>query len=63
MRSPQVSDESAALGWFAPDALPTPLADATDRLVLPGLAAARDLTGNPSNSPEVDQGRKPVSDR
>jgi 8-oxo-dGTP pyrophosphatase MutT (NUDIX family) len=32
----QVSDESSALGWFAPDALPAPLADG----VLPQLAPA-----------------------
>lgn len=35
-----LSAESRALGWFAPDALPTPLATATDRLVRPALAAA-----------------------
>jgi 8-oxo-dGTP pyrophosphatase MutT (NUDIX family) len=32
----QISDESSALGWFAPDALPTPLAHG----VLPQLAPA-----------------------
>ncbi len=32
----QISDESSALGWFTPDALPTPLADG----VLPQLAPA-----------------------
>ena len=31
------SPESRALGWFAPDALPTPLADATEELVAPAL--------------------------
>jgi 8-oxo-dGTP pyrophosphatase MutT (NUDIX family) len=36
-----VSAESAALGWFAPDSLPTPLGDATDVLVAPALAWAR----------------------
>lgn len=36
-----VSDESAALGWFVPDDLPTPLADATEPLVAPALAWAR----------------------
>ena len=32
------SSESRALGWFAPDALPTPLGDAVDCLVAPALA-------------------------
>lgn len=32
----QISEESSALGWFGPDALPTPLADG----VLPQLAPA-----------------------
>ncbi|MEV8511295.1 NUDIX domain-containing protein [Dactylosporangium sp. NPDC051484] len=36
-----VSAESSALGWFAPDALPDPLADATDVLVAPALAWAK----------------------
>ena len=36
-----VSAESRALGWFAPDALPEPLADATDNLVGPALAWAK----------------------
>jgi 8-oxo-dGTP pyrophosphatase MutT (NUDIX family) len=35
----RVSAESAALGWFAPDRLPAPLANATERLVAPALAA------------------------
>jgi 8-oxo-dGTP pyrophosphatase MutT (NUDIX family) len=39
----QVSDESAALGWFAPLALPHPLATATEPLVAPALAAVRKL--------------------
>ena len=39
----QVSDESAALGWFAPLALPHPLASATEPLVGPALAIARQL--------------------
>lgn len=39
----QVSDESAALGWFEPDALPQPLADATQVLIEPALTAARRL--------------------
>jgi 8-oxo-dGTP pyrophosphatase MutT (NUDIX family) len=39
----QVSDESAALGWFAPDALPSPLAHATEALVAPALATVRNL--------------------
>jgi 8-oxo-dGTP pyrophosphatase MutT (NUDIX family) len=39
----QVSDESTALGWFAPDALPHPLASATEPLVAPALAIARQL--------------------
>lgn len=37
----RVSAESAALGWYAPDRLPEPLADATERLVAPALAALR----------------------
>jgi 8-oxo-dGTP pyrophosphatase MutT (NUDIX family) len=36
-----VSAESSALGWFAPDALPAPLADATEPLVAPALAWAQ----------------------
>ena len=36
-----VSAESSALGWFAPDALPEPLADATESLVAPALAWAK----------------------
>ncbi len=39
----QVSAESAALGWFAPLALPHPLASATEPLVGPALAIARQL--------------------
>ncbi|MEV1289025.1 NUDIX hydrolase [Micromonospora sp. NPDC049679] len=35
----RVSAESAALGWFPPDSLPEPLADATAQLVAPALAA------------------------
>jgi 8-oxo-dGTP pyrophosphatase MutT (NUDIX family) len=35
------SPESAALGWFAPDALPAPLAHATEPLVAPALSWAR----------------------
>ncbi|GAA4207969.1 NUDIX hydrolase [Actinocatenispora rupis] len=35
-----VSDESAALGWFRPGELPSPLADATERLIAPALAMA-----------------------
>jgi 8-oxo-dGTP pyrophosphatase MutT (NUDIX family) len=35
------SAESTALGWFAPDALPTPLAHATEPLVAPALEWAR----------------------
>jgi 8-oxo-dGTP pyrophosphatase MutT (NUDIX family) len=34
------SAESAALGWFAPDALPSPLAHATEPLIAPALAWA-----------------------
>jgi 8-oxo-dGTP pyrophosphatase MutT (NUDIX family) len=34
----QVSDESAALGWFSPDALPTPLADGVAQQIAPALA-------------------------
>jgi len=33
----RVSDESAALGWFRPDALPSPLASATARQIPPAL--------------------------
>lgn len=36
-----VSNESRDLAWFPPDALPTPLADATAPLVAPALAWAR----------------------
>jgi 8-oxo-dGTP pyrophosphatase MutT (NUDIX family) len=35
----QVSSESHALGWFPPDALPSPLASSTDRLVEAALAS------------------------
>ncbi|GIF19204.1 8-oxo-dGTP pyrophosphatase MutT (NUDIX family) [Actinoplanes tereljensis] len=43
LRSPagateQISAESAALGWFAPDALPSPLASATARQIPPALS-------------------------
>jgi 8-oxo-dGTP pyrophosphatase MutT (NUDIX family) len=34
----QVSTESRALGWFVPDQLPTPMADATEELIAPALA-------------------------
>jgi 8-oxo-dGTP pyrophosphatase MutT (NUDIX family) len=37
----RVSAESRDLGWFAPEALPTPLANATEQLVAPALAIAR----------------------
>ncbi|GAA3289295.1 MULTISPECIES: NUDIX hydrolase [Dactylosporangium] len=37
----KVSAESNALGWFAPDDLPSPLADATEVLVAPALAWAK----------------------
>jgi 8-oxo-dGTP pyrophosphatase MutT (NUDIX family) len=40
------SPESRALGWFAPDRLPSPLGTATERLVAPALAAARLLAGD-----------------
>lgn len=33
----KVSAESKELGWFTPDALPTPLGDATERVVQAGL--------------------------
>ncbi|GAA2609699.1 NUDIX hydrolase [Dactylosporangium fulvum] len=36
-----VSAESTALAWFTPDALPTPLAGATEPLVAPALAWAK----------------------
>lgn len=35
----QVSTESAALGWFTPDALPEPLADGVVQQIAPALAA------------------------
>lgn len=38
-----VSAESRDVRWFAPDALPSPLASATDRLIAPAFAAARRL--------------------
>jgi 8-oxo-dGTP pyrophosphatase MutT (NUDIX family) len=34
----QVSEESAALGWFSPDALPDPLADGVAQQIAPALA-------------------------
>jgi 8-oxo-dGTP pyrophosphatase MutT (NUDIX family) len=37
----RVSAESHALGWFEPDALPSPLASATESVVMAALAAAR----------------------
>ena len=46
--APRVSPESRDVRWFAPDRLPTPLAHATDRLVVPALAAARALASTPS---------------
>lgn len=36
-----ISDESAALGWFTPDALPTPLADGVLPQLAPALARLR----------------------
>lgn len=39
--SEQVSAESRELGWFYPDALPTPLAHATEELVAPALERFR----------------------
>lgn len=38
-----VSEESRALGWFRPDALPTPLGDSTDRLIDAALLVARTM--------------------
>lgn len=35
----QVSEESAALGWFTPDALPEPLADGVAQQIAPAMAA------------------------
>jgi 8-oxo-dGTP pyrophosphatase MutT (NUDIX family) len=43
----RVSAESAALGWFPPDRLPHPLADATERLVAPALTALESLRSAP----------------
>jgi 8-oxo-dGTP pyrophosphatase MutT (NUDIX family) len=37
----RISPESKQLGWFAPDALPTPLGHATEELVAPALARYR----------------------
>ncbi|HET9518061.1 MAG TPA: NUDIX domain-containing protein [Actinoplanes sp.] len=37
----QVSDESAALGWFTSDALPNPLADGVTQQIGPALARLR----------------------
>ena len=37
----QISDESAALAWFRPDALPKPLASATTRQIPPAFARIR----------------------
>jgi 8-oxo-dGTP pyrophosphatase MutT (NUDIX family) len=34
----RISEESSALGWFRPEALPTPLAAATTRQIAPALA-------------------------
>jgi 8-oxo-dGTP pyrophosphatase MutT (NUDIX family) len=39
----RVSEESTALGWFAPLALPHPMATATEPLIGPALAVARRL--------------------
>lgn len=39
------SDESEALGWFPTGELPSPLGDATERLVAPALAHAKELLG------------------
>jgi 8-oxo-dGTP pyrophosphatase MutT (NUDIX family) len=36
-----VSAESRDVRWFAPDALPSPLAHATDRLIAPAISAVR----------------------
>jgi 8-oxo-dGTP pyrophosphatase MutT (NUDIX family) len=41
----QVSAESEALGWFAPDALPEPIGDGTAVLIPPALAVAALLAG------------------
>jgi 8-oxo-dGTP pyrophosphatase MutT (NUDIX family) len=37
----QISDESAALAWFRPDALPHPLASGTTRQIPPALSRLR----------------------
>lgn len=51
----RVSAESHALGWFAPDALPTPLAHATEQLVAPALAVlAANGVGGSGNRPRKD---------
>ncbi len=50
-----VSPESHALGWFRADALPTPLADATERLIRPSLARF--------NVSKVDPGVTPATRR
>lgn len=50
----RISAESHALGWFLPNTLPEPLADATAPLVAPALAAARTLA---TPSPSILQSR------
>jgi 8-oxo-dGTP pyrophosphatase MutT (NUDIX family) len=40
---PTISAESRQLDWFPPDALPAPLASATERLVAPAIEAASRL--------------------
>jgi 8-oxo-dGTP pyrophosphatase MutT (NUDIX family) len=44
----RVSAESAALGWFTPDALPRPLASATGQLVALALATIRRTRPRPA---------------
>jgi 8-oxo-dGTP pyrophosphatase MutT (NUDIX family) len=42
-----VTDESLELGWFTADALPGPLASATEPLISPALATARQHLAQP----------------
>ncbi|GAA1796530.1 NUDIX hydrolase [Luedemannella flava] len=44
----KVSAESRALGWFAPDDLPTPLASSTDRAVRAAVTAVTRTGGRPA---------------
>jgi 8-oxo-dGTP pyrophosphatase MutT (NUDIX family) len=45
----RVSAESAALGWFSPDALPSPLADGVVRQIAPALARLAEAPAAPQS--------------